>query len=222
MVQRDEVNDFLLGGDKVPSASFLTIGTVHEGEIVAMKKSQQTDVDTRKPLFWDNGDPKMQVVITIQTEENDPEFEDDDGRRRLYLKYKMADAVRDAIKAAEAEDGLQLGGWLGVEFVKQDKPASRAKSGVKHFEAWYEAPDPAASINEFLEGGGDEPADEPEPVVEAPPVTTRGRKAAAPAEDTPVDPEPAKASRGRGKAAPAAPARRGRRAAASTEGQEPF
>ena len=207
----DDANAFLLGGDKVPSASFLTKGTVHQGEVLDFKLSQQTDAQTRKPLTWDNGDPKMQLVVTIQTDERDPEIEDDDGRRRLYLKYKSLQAAREAI--AESKAGiLERGGWLGLEFTSQDKPAKRTVSGVKNFEAWYESPDPDAAVNAYLEGdesdpaqgGSDEPADvpvaEPERAVEPARAAraSRGRVSAAKVEDAATAPA---RGRGRGRAA---------------------
>lgn len=221
----DDANSFLMGGDKVPSASFLKIGTSHEGEILAIRKSQQTDPDTRKPVFWENGDPMWQVVVTIQTDERDPEIEDDDGRRRFYLKYKMLDAVRDAIKAANAENGLEVGGWLGIEFTSQDKATSRVKSGTKHYEAWYELPDPNAEGAAFLAEGdpndpGDDDGNEPDPEPEPEPVKPARARRGAAAKD-----ESAAPARGRGRgttAEPAASARGRGRGRAAADGGDPF
>lgn len=217
----DDVNAFLMGGDKVPSASFLKIGDTHEGEILDLKKSQQTDIKTGKPQFWDNGDPKIQIVVTIQTEENDDEIEDDDGRRRLYLKFNLLKAVREAINEAEAENGLEIGGWLSVTFVKQDKPASRAVSGTKHYEATYEEPDPAAAANAYLEGGDGEEEPEPEPEPAKPAARRR-----APAKAAEPEPEtPPRRSRRTAAAASAAPARGrsgGRSKFVDDENEEPF
>jgi hypothetical protein len=241
---KDDANSFLMGSESVPSASFLTKGTKHEGEILDLKVRQQLDIDTRKPLFWDNGDPKMQLVVTIQTDEFDDEIEDDDGRRRLYVKYKMKDAIADAVRAAKDDrpdvEGLEVGGWLSVEFTKQDKPTKRGKSGVKHFEAVYEPPDPNAAVNAYLDDDDpDEDDSEPEPTPKAkrggkaaPAAPSRGRgRRAAPEPDPDEDedePEPQKPARGRGRAAAAKPA--SRRGAASSrskytnddDGDEPF
>lgn len=163
----DEANSFLMGAESVPTASFLTKGTEHEGEILELAMRQQLDIDTRKPLFWDNGDPKMQLVITVQTDERDNEIEDDDGRRRLYVKYKMRDAISDAVREADCvEDGLQVGGWLRVKWVKSEKAQNRAKSGAKLYEAEYEPPDPSAAANAYLNSDDPDEGDdgnEPEP-----------------------------------------------------------
>jgi hypothetical protein len=209
--QWDDANAFLMGSESVPSASFLTKGTNHQGEILEIKMRQQLDIDTRKPLFWENGDPKMQLVVTLQTDEQDDEIEDDDGRRRLYLKYKMKDAVSDAVREAGAENGLEVGGWLSVTFVKQDKPEKRGKSGVKHFEAEYEAPDPNAAANEYLNSDdpdgddGDAPDEPPARVSKQRPAKAkaparRGARAAAEPDDD-ADVPPARPTRGRGRPA---------------------
>jgi hypothetical protein len=237
----DEINSFLMGGESVPSASFLKLHTVHEGEILDLAMRQQTDPDTREPEHWPNGDPKMVLVVTVQTDENDPEIEDDDGRRRFWLRFKMKDAVAEAVKKSAPDEGLEIGGWLGIEFVKQDKAQSRVKSGVKHFEAWYEKPDPAKAANEFLSGDDPEDDPEPEPEPEPPkrsraktaekaaekPARGRGRGSAAPdpEEDAPAPTR----GRGRASATAAKPARgRGRASSAKSEytndddGEEPF
>lgn len=210
----DDVNSFLLGGESIPSASFLTKGTKHEGEILELAKRQQTDPKTRAPLFWPNGDPKMQAVITIQTDETDPDIEDDDGRRRLFVKFKMRDAIAEAIREAGCEDvGLQVGGWISVTFTKQDKPASRTLSGVKHFSAVYEPPDEDAATNAYLMDGDEGEDDEPD---EAPPPSrTRGRRAnraAAEPEYEPDEPAPSRGRRGSRQPVGASAGRSGRSA----------
>lgn len=200
MGKMNDENSFLLGSESVPSASFLTKGTTHEGEILDLKMRQQLDIKTRKPMFWDNGDPKMQLVVTLQTEEIDDEIEDDDGRRRLYVKFKLRDAIAEAVREADAIDsGLEVGGWLSVTFTGQDKPTKRGYSGVKNYEAAYEAPDPNAASNAYLTSDDpeDDPVEEDEPVEEAPKATKRTRKATAPAAAS----EPAeKPARGRARA----------------------
>lgn len=169
-------NAFLMsGGASAPSASFLKIGDRHEGEIIepAPRITQQRDFESRALKFWDDGSPMMQLVVTLQTDENDPEIEDDDGKRSLYLKYMLRDAVANAVKETGAK-GLELGGWLSVAYVSQDKPKRRGAQGAKQFEAVYEPPDPNAAATEFLA------EEEPEEVDETPaPPARRSRATAA-------------------------------------------
>lgn len=222
---KDDANAFLMGGEKVPSCSFLKVGDSHEGEILDLGTTQQRDAKTKEPLFWPDGKPKMQAVITIQTDETDPEIEDDDGRRRVFAKWKLRDAIAEAVREADAQDvGIEVGGWIKVTYVKQDKPTQRGLSGVKHYSAEYEPPDPARDANTYLQGDDDEGEaddfedDEPEP--EPTPAPTRGRGRAR---TTKAEAEPAAPARGRGRRAPAAAAEperpsRSRRPAASSAG----
>lgn len=111
---------FLMGGVKYPTAlTKAEIGDSVEGIVVARKVTQQTDLKTAKPLFWnkdnpfqDNGQPREQLVVTIQTKERDPSVEDDDGKRRLFFKFKMLDALRDALKKSGTK--LHDGDWVKV------------------------------------------------------------------------------------------------------------
>ena len=213
-------NAFLMGGS-IPSCSFLEKGAFHEGEILDFKIRQDTDPKTREPKYWKNGDPVNVLVITLQTEENDPDIEDDDGKRNLWVRFKMRDAVSKAVRDA-GEKGIEKGGWLGVEFVSQDRPKQKGLSGIKHFTATYEPPDPAAAAQEFLEGNdpdegddGNAQASEPEP-----PARGRGRGARGNATATGGssrsrgrEPAAAGASRGRG---------RGRGSGRYTEDEPPF
>jgi hypothetical protein len=206
-----EEDAFLMGGDKVISTFTKADrpGTTYAGEILNKRLRQQTDVTSGALKTWQDGSPMMQLVVTIQLEDDDEhwdhEDEADDGRRNLYVRYKMADAVREAVKEAEA-DKLEIGGWLSVTYTGDAKPARRGVSGAKLFEAEYEAPDPSLVKDEtdaYLADGDDPEDADPEPEPE--PAPRRGRAAKA---------APAKA---------AAPAKKAtRRRAAAPESAEAF
>lgn len=140
-----DANEFLMGGG-VKSAKFEAVGTVVKGTIVAKPElQQQRDIKDGKPLTWDNGDPKMQVKIVLQTEQRDDA--DDDGRRSLYVKANMLKAVQDAVKKAGAK-GLEVGGVLGVKYVKDGEKKNKGFNAPKLYAAKYEAPDPMAAAAE--------------------------------------------------------------------------
>ncbi|ALF01433.1 hypothetical protein SEA_LILPHARAOH_55 [Mycobacterium phage LilPharaoh] len=108
--------DFL-GGGGVPSGKFVNHGDVVGGVIaVEPEQRQQTDYKTGDPLFWKDGSPRMQLVVTLQTDLRDPEIDDDDGKRRLFVKGEMKKAVQKAVIAAGAR-GLDVGGELHVTYV---------------------------------------------------------------------------------------------------------
>ena len=156
-----DANDFLLSGG-VPAAKFPTIGTLVKGTIEGSEVTQQTDFTSGAKKFFDNGDPMMQVVITLQTDERDPQVADDDGLRKLYVKGQMQAAVREALRQAGAR--LERGGTLAVQYV-EDKPSEkRGLNPAKQYRAQYQPPTIGAA-NDLL--GGGQPAPAPSPGVPA-------------------------------------------------------
>lgn len=158
-------DDFLMGGGGAPSAKFETPGTSVRGKITDLQVRQQTDVRTREPLNWPSGDPKMQLLVTVQTGQRDPAIEDDDGERRIYVKGKrLTDATRDAVRAVGAK-GLEIGGTLTVTYVKDGTPAGVGISPPKEYAVVYERPNASAA---FLGTA------EPEPVQQPPAPASNG------------------------------------------------
>src|SRR4051812_21173487 len=96
-------------------------GTTGGGTIVREPETrQQTDFDTGKPKFYDDGKPMWQLLVAVQTTEKDPTNLHDDGIRGFYIKGQMRDAVKAAILAAGAA-GINQGGELFITYVA-DKP----------------------------------------------------------------------------------------------------
>lgn len=140
--------DFLMGsGSK--SAKFPTVGTTVTGQIVREPEvTQQTEFGTGRPLTWDDGKPRLQLVVQIQTSERDPQDVEDDGVRAIYVKGKsLTNAVRDAVRKAGAQ-GLEVGGTLTVTYVG-DGEADRGMP-PKLYTATYQRPTPTA---DFLNSG---------------------------------------------------------------------
>jgi hypothetical protein len=148
MPERDEINDFLNGavGKAFP---FDHIGDTVKGVIVEMKKVQQTDMESGKPSFWDNGDPKMMLRIVLQTELQDDD--EDEGLRSVYLRggnYTAATgkgtssqiAVKDAVRRSGAPNGIQPGGMLTMQYSGEAAKTNRAFNAAKLYTAHYEAP----------------------------------------------------------------------------------
>lgn len=122
---------FLMGG-KVRSAFKKgdPIGLEIEGTITEPPRlSQQMDYDTNEPEVWADGNPKMQLVVTIQTDLNEPteEFPEDDGLRRLYVKGDLQKKIQKAVNDVKA-DNLEPGGKIRVKFTGLG-PAGVSKSG---------------------------------------------------------------------------------------------
>jgi hypothetical protein len=143
----NDINDFLQGGGG-KAAKFENIGDTVEGIITHAEVSQQTSMETNEPLTWTDGSPRLQLVITLQTEEHVDD--NDDGLRRVYAKggrfepqegtgTAMKEAVADAIKKSGART-LDEGGWLKVGYTGNGKKTNRGYSAPKLFRAQYKAP----------------------------------------------------------------------------------
>lgn len=175
--QLPDANDWLFSGG-VPSAKFDSHGVTVAGTITAKPTTQQqTDFDSGEPKFWDDGRPMLQVVVDLRTDLRDPDIEDDDGTRRLYVRGKhLTAAVRDAVRKAGGK-ALEVGAELAVTYVGDDAPKRRGASGAKQYRAEYR---PAA---ETALGGG-EPAGAP---AEAAPPAAPQPAAASGGELDPAD-----------------------------------
>lgn len=175
----DDVTAFLTGGG-AKSAKFENVGDAVLGTIIAAKTAQQTDPATGMPKTWDNGDPMMQLIITLQTEER--EGGDDDGKRNLYVKGSKKDpltsagALVAALRSAGAST-IDVGGRLGVQFIGRGTPTKVGLSAPKHYAMRYVAPE-ANAVAGFL-ADTTAPAAPAQPAPQAP----APQPAAAPAGD---------------------------------------
>lgn len=135
--------DFL-GGGGVPSGKFSTPGDVVGGAIaIEPEQRQQTDYKTGEGLTWKDGSPRMQLVVTVQTDLRDPEVEDDDGKRRLFVKGEMRKAVQKAVIAAGAR-GLDVGGELHVTYTGDGEKKGNLDP-PKLYSATYAKPAPGST-----------------------------------------------------------------------------
>jgi hypothetical protein len=139
----DEINEFLMGeGGK--AFEFAAIGDTVTGQIVAMKKRQQTDFQTGNPAFWPNGDPKMMLALTLQTELH--ESEDDDGLRNVYLRGGNYTAIKGkgtsslvAVKDAVKRSGhpIEIGGTLTLQYSGEAAAPAKGLQPAKLYVAAY-------------------------------------------------------------------------------------
>lgn len=140
--------NFLMGGG-VASAKFEAPGDTVEGTIAeAPEVRQQTDMKDGSPQYWPSGDPKMQLVVTLQTTLRDEP--DDNGQRRIYIKGKsLTDGTREAVKATGAK-GLEVGGTLTVTYTGDGEATQRGFNPPKLYSVTYKRPDTTAATGQFL------------------------------------------------------------------------
>lgn len=120
------------------AAAFPEIGTTVTGTICAEPKvQQQTDIESGQPLTFANGDPRLQILIPLQTTLS--ETDDDDGVRTLYAKANLLKAIREAVVASGAS-GLEVGGELSVTYTGDGAASRRGYNPPKLYSAVYRPP----------------------------------------------------------------------------------
>lgn len=128
--QVPDADDFLLGGG-APSASLKNIGDRIEGYVVAKEVVQEREYQrpgtTTPPRMktWPSGDPVLQLVVTYQTTERDPERGNDDGRRKVYFKPSWKSELAKTLRA-HGEDTLPIGSWQRITR-SHDEPGQGAE-----------------------------------------------------------------------------------------------
>jgi len=153
----DDANDFLFGGG-AKAFPFEQLGDKVTGEIKVMKKQQQTDMQSGEPSFWNNGEPKMMLRIELQTDLQ--ESEEDEGMRSIYLRggnYSASKgsgtssllAVKDAVRRAQASNGIEVGGILTMELTGFGQASSKGFNPPKLYTASYRAPSASIDMDEL-------------------------------------------------------------------------
>lgn len=150
--QQPTADAFLMGGGGAPTAKFPAPGTSVTGPITKPPVvEQQRDIQSGEGKFWPDGNPMYQLVVTVQTDERDSAIDEDDGKRRIFVKGQLKNAVADAVRTAGAK-GLEVGGVLTVTYTHDGQPKQRGFSAPKQYRADYvpaaqaqlHTPDPAA------------------------------------------------------------------------------
>jgi hypothetical protein len=131
MVNIDEMNlpdpNDLLSSKSVPSVSFkdAKVGDSFTGTITDLETAQVRNYDSGEPEFWDDGKPKLQIVVTLATDYIDPTLEADDGTRKVYLAGQKLTAAKQAMKEAGIQK-LEKGFQFTIAYVGS-KPSSNKK-----------------------------------------------------------------------------------------------
>ena len=119
------------------------------GVIEKIETTQVNDFQTKQPAFWNDGRPKEQIHVIIQTQLRDPSVDDDDGRRSLWIKGWgiQLKAFREACRQA----GVKIpkpGDTITERFVGLGQRGD-APQPPKVFEFHIE---PASSVNSLVNG----------------------------------------------------------------------
>lgn len=154
----DDIERFLNGGGG-KAAKFENVGDFVEGTITDAQLTQQTSMEDNTPLTWQDGSPRMQLVVTLSTDLR--EGEEDDGARRIYAKggtYEVAEGSGKSMKEAIAEAAKKAGaktivegGVLKVAFTGLGKKTNRGYSAPKLFRAAYKLPVASVSTDDLFD-----------------------------------------------------------------------
>lgn len=129
------VEDLLGSSPSVPPVKFPNQGDSFTGTVVSQESQQQRDFRSQQPIFWPDGSPKMQVVVTCTDQAGD--------QYRLFLKGQMLTAARAAL-SAKGLTSFELGGTITVTFVREERQGN-APYPTKIYEVEFSQPDPAAA-----------------------------------------------------------------------------
>ncbi len=148
------------GASGVPSFKFAQYNDAITGTILSTAVQQSVKFGTTQPDFYEDGRPKLQLQVIIQTELRNWEkvsvvptneggqmkpAHEDDGRRAVYLKGAMMYAVGDAVTAATGERAAPaVGGKLHIVYT-HESPSNKGNPR-KEYSANYQPPTPGSEM----------------------------------------------------------------------------
>ena len=137
-----------------------TIGDKISGSIISIERRQQTDFQTRQPITWDDGSPRMQTVVQVQTDLR--EGDDDDGVRSVWLKggknfeplegkgHSGEIALAEAAKTAGVKS-IENGSKLTAIMSGLAKPTTRGFQSAKLFVMKLEPAVQSVSVDDLFD-----------------------------------------------------------------------
>lgn len=157
------------------SWKFTNPGDTHTGTITEVSDARQaSEFGSNEPAYWDREKtrPKMQVVVTLDTAERDPQDANDTGKRTLWVvedgrSGSILSAIRQAVHQAGAGT-IDIGGQLTVTFSGFDPNSKNPANPRKIYSASYVPPAPAGGM--FTNQAPAQPAAAPAPAPVAQPV----------------------------------------------------
>lgn len=159
------------------SWKFTNPGDTHTGTITEVSDARQaTEYGSNELAYWDKERtrPKMQVAVTLDTAERDPQDANDTGKRTLWVvedgrSGSILSAIRQAVHQAGAGT-IDIGGQLTVAFSGFDPNSKNPANPRKIYSASYVPPAPAGGMftNQAPAQPVAQPAAAPAPAAPAP------------------------------------------------------
>lgn len=168
------------------SWKFTNPGDTHTGTITEVSDARQaTEYGSNELAYWDKERtrPKMQVAVTLDTAERDPQDANDTGKRTLWVvedgrSGSILSAIRQAVHQAGAGT-IDIGGQLTVAFSGFDPNSKNPANPRKVYTASYVPPAPAGGM--FTNQAPAQPVAQPAAPAPAAPAPAPVAQPAAPA-----------------------------------------
>lgn len=133
---------------RAPAIKFEKIGDKANGRIIDARREQARDFDTGAPLVWNDGSPRLQMVLTLEMP--------DGTTGTLYAKggnftpaegdgFSMQTAIAKAAQEAGATS-IAVGAELAIALTGYSEPTRRGAQPAKLYRAQYR-PAPAAVVD---------------------------------------------------------------------------
>ena len=181
MIDYTLIDEGLKTGSKSAFSKDDMPGKTVTGTITDLDYRQNTDYTTGKPAEFEDGSPKMQFVITIQTSEQVDA--DDDGQRAVYIpawgnkKRALLDAMR-TYGSTKASEALALGNTFTATFLEEKKQFGRDGRSSYHEKmfSYQIAKGDVAGMDKALQEQAAPPAPTPAPAASAGQAASQGEQ----------------------------------------------
>ena len=113
-----------------PSLKFAAEGDTVSIVVESLTKMPETAFGTGEPVLWPSGDQKYQWLVTGTSNGEEA---------RLYIKGYMVEALREALRKADAQPGEDVTGWkLTVKWASTEQPRHVGMQGARKYVAKFE------------------------------------------------------------------------------------
>lgn len=174
------------GGAKIYFNKYSRPGDSVEGTVISTQVQQARDFDTNELLWWDEEktQPRNNFIATLATNLRDPNVEDDNGDRRVFVRWQGT-SKSNLISAVNkgGDKFVRDGSYLKVTYLGEGEKTGRLNP-PKIYDFVYKAP--PSDVERLMS----EPA---EPERPAATVTNIVRQAGTPVQHTVTQAQPSAA-----------------------------
>jgi DNA-binding CsgD family transcriptional regulator len=149
-----EASDLLVGSS-VQTLSFKDtgVGEGYEGTVLSARTVQVRNYeDPTKLEFWDDGKPKLQIEVTLQTDYADPTDPDDTGERRVFLFGQKLRAAQDEFRKKGLKK-LEAGYQFKISLTGTKPSQNKRYNDVKLYAIEINPATSNSAVDALLEAG---------------------------------------------------------------------